>query len=69
MAKNKRSRNKRQKHSAPDKIDVVRMIHLEAGRLDAPAPRIFKDKSKYSRKTKHQRRYHDDSSFFLYPAA
>ncbi len=43
-------------------------IKKQAGRLDTPAPKVFRDKSRYTRKQKHRRTIiNDDSSLrFFY---
>ena len=48
--------------------DLLDKIRKQAGRLDTPAPKVFRDKSKYTRKQKHRRAIiHDDSSLrFFY---
>ncbi|MBN1648160.1 MAG: hypothetical protein JW874_09020 [Spirochaetales bacterium] len=50
--------------------DLLDRLKKQAGRLDTPAPKVFRDKSRYTRKQKHRRTFiHDDSSlrcFFCY---
>lgn len=48
--------------------DLLERIKKQAGRLDTPPPKVFRDKSKYTRKKKYRRTFINDDShsgFFM----
>jgi hypothetical protein len=45
--------------------EVTKQVHKQVGRLACPAPKLFKDKKKYSRKAKHKGVHYNESPFLL----